>query len=264
MSSHWRKIILFSFIVILPAVAVGISNYYVFHGSFLMATILLAVTVGVAGLFTYYSGDSTPRIRRYCILADIAICVILCVNLGSHWALSREVSAAQDSVTERHMEEDRQEARTRAAAEREIALKSADANLLQAQRGIVEAERRRLNALPVEMRRSQLPVQIGSGISASPTPLIPSLPTPAVVGHNAEKAAALTPEQVRESWYWFLTILAYIECFASVLAGAILAGVWEWDRDHDGVADHLQTGQGSNRSFSWPDEIDEPVRRGKN
>ena len=50
----------------------------------------------------------------------------------------------------------------------------------------------------------------------------------------------LTPEQVRESWWWKLTALAFAECFASVLAGAILAGVWEWDRNGDGIPDHLQ------------------------
>jgi hypothetical protein len=50
----------------------------------------------------------------------------------------------------------------------------------------------------------------------------------------------LTPDEVREKWWWFLTALAIAECAASVLAGAILAGVWEWDRNRDGVPDHLQ------------------------
>jgi hypothetical protein len=50
----------------------------------------------------------------------------------------------------------------------------------------------------------------------------------------------LTPEQVRESWWWKLTALAFAECFASVLAGAILAGIWEWDRNHDGIPDDKQ------------------------
>jgi hypothetical protein len=37
-----------------------------------------------------------------------------------------------------------------------------------------------------------------------------------------------------------LAALAFAEIFASVLAGAILAGIWEWDRDRDGIADHKQ------------------------
>jgi hypothetical protein len=40
----------------------------------------------------------------------------------------------------------------------------------------------------------------------------------------------------------FLTALAIAECAAGVLAGAILAGVWEWDRNKDGIPDHLQPG----------------------
>jgi len=32
---------------------------------------------------------------------------------------------------------------------------------------------------------------------------------------------------VFRSWRWKLTALAFAECFASVLAGAILAGIWE-------------------------------------
>jgi hypothetical protein len=47
-----------------------------------------------------------------------------------------------------------------------------------------------------------------------------------------------------------LTALAFAECFASVLAGAILAGIWEWDRNHDGVADHLQ------KPNEFPHEVD--------
>jgi len=50
----------------------------------------------------------------------------------------------------------------------------------------------------------------------------------------------LTPEEVRAKWRWFLTAFAIAERATSVLAGAILAGVWEWDRNHDGIPDHLQ------------------------
>src|SRR5262245_3574162 len=105
MNYGWRKLILFTFIVLLPALVVGISNFFVFPDSALSATLMLLVTVGVSGVFTYFSGDATARIRRYCIIADVVICVILCVNLGSHWLLAREVSASKQGVEERHVEE---------------------------------------------------------------------------------------------------------------------------------------------------------------
>jgi hypothetical protein len=54
----------------------------------------------------------------------------------------------------------------------------------------------------------------------------------------------MTPDQVRDKWWWFLTALAIAECSASVLAGAMLSGVWEWDRNHDRIPAHLQNGSG--------------------
>jgi hypothetical protein len=66
--------------------------------------------------------------------------------------------------------------------------------------------------------------------------------TPAVAVTAVKPKA--TEEEVRERWWWKLTALAFAECFASILAGAILMGVWEWDRNHDGVPDHLQQGRG--------------------
>jgi len=218
----WRKLILFSFIVLLPAIVVGISNFGVFPDSAWAATLMLVVTVGVAGIFTWQSGEATDKISRYCIIADTVIAVILCANLGSHWLLAREVSAARQGVQERHAEENREEERKAAETDRQLALKKAEADLQN-------AERRRLAALPRSERRSAI-----SAPRVEPKPTIQPL-TIASMGKIRQ-----TPEQVRESWWWFLTALAFAECFASVLAGAILAGIWEWDRNRDGIADHLQ------------------------
>ena len=55
----------------------------------------------------------------------------------------------------------------------------------------------------------------------------------------------LTPEEVRKNWWWKLTALAFAECFASVLAGAILSGIWEWDKNKNGVPDHLEKPAGA-------------------
>jgi hypothetical protein len=155
MNYGWRKLILFSFIVLLPALVVGISNFYVFPNSALSATLMLIVTVGVSGIFTYFSGDATARIRRYCIAADVVICVILCINLGSHWLLAREVSASKQGVEERHVEEDREEQRRKAEAERQLALRKADTDLAKAQANASYAESRRLQQLPPEQRRER-------------------------------------------------------------------------------------------------------------
>src|SRR5215471_2353898 len=100
-----RKLILFVFIIIGPAVIVGISNFNVFPDSSWQATLMLVVTVGVAAVFTWQSSNATARISRYCVCADFVICLILCLNLAGHWILAREVSAAKQGVEERHQEE---------------------------------------------------------------------------------------------------------------------------------------------------------------
>jgi hypothetical protein len=251
---YWRKIILFTFIVLLPAVIVGISNFHVFPDSSLSATLMLIVTVGVAGVFTYFSSDATVRIRRYCIAADVIISAILCFNLGGHWILAREISAARQGVEEKHTEEDREDRRRNSEAERQLALKQAETDFLKQQTAAINAERRRLAQLPPEQRRSAL-----SGGAVDPKVEAKASVTILYPGEGAGPeatpvpAARLTPEQVREKWWWFLTALAIAECAASVLTGAILAGVWEWDRDHDGVPDHLQNLQ---QRANWPQSLD--------
>jgi hypothetical protein len=243
-----RKLLLFAFVVLLPAVIVGISNLDVFPDAAWLATLMLVVTVGVAAVFTWQSGDATPKIARYCIVADFVIAAILCVNLGSHWLLSREVSAAKQGVAERHAEEDRDDRRAKERIERELELKKAEAELAGAHVKLQNAEARRLAQLPRSERRSSLAAPKTEPTKPSPTVALAqpmSLVPPgsvAAVTVSSSAAPRLTPEQVRDSWWWKLTALAFAECFASVLAGAILAGVWEWDRNGDGIPDHLQRG----------------------
>lgn len=238
-----RKLVIYAFTVLLPAVVVGISNFTVFPDSSWAATIMLLVTVGVAGVFTYFSGDATARVRRYCIIADIGICAVLCFNLGGHWILAREVSAAKQGVVERHAEEDRTDARKAAETERQLALKKAEAELAATNVKLQNAEARRLAKLPRSERRSSITVATPEPAAAPTIQPMSLLPSGSLVAAAIPIAPPrLTPEQVRQSWWWFLTSLAIAECVASVLAGCILAGVWEWDRNHDGVADHLQRG----------------------
>src|SRR5262245_14379585 len=252
---YWRKSIIYIFTVLLPVLMVGISNFHVFPDASLLATLMLVVTAGVAGVFTYFSGDATAKVRRYCILADVAICAILCVNLGGHWILAREVSAARQGVEERHAEEEREERRREAEAERQLRLKEAEAALVRDQAKVIREERRRLAQLPPEERRSVLraPTKVeaasmpAAGATIQPISLAP-VETPKTL------ATRMTPDEVREKWWWFLTALAIAECAASVLAGVVLSGVWEWDRNHDGVQNHLQNSAG----VALPREISAP------
>jgi hypothetical protein len=252
---YWRKSIIYVFTVLLPALMVGISNFHVFPEASLLATLMLVVTAGVAGVFTYFSSDATAKVRRYCILADVVICVILCVNLGGHWILAREVSAARQGVEERHTEEEREERRREAEAERQLRLKEAEAALIRDQTKAIREERRRLAQLAPEERRSVLKAPPKVSTSAPPAAIATNQPISlAPVEAPKTLAPRMTPDEVREKWWWFLTALAIAECAASVLAGAALSGVWEWDRNHDGVPDRLQKGA----SVAWPQKIPAP------
>lgn len=236
-----RKLILFCIIVLLPAIVVGISNFHVFPDSSWAATIMLALTVGAAAIFTWQSSDATPKIARYCICADFVIAAILCANLAAHWILAREVSAAKQGLVERHTEEDRDDRRAKERNDRELALREADAKVAAENAKLQREERRRLAQLPVGERRSAM-----SAPKAEPAKP-PTVQPMALVAPGAVASvsipivtARLTPEQVRDSWWWTLTALAIAEVAASVLAGAILGGIWEWDRNKDGIPDHLQ------------------------
>lgn len=243
---YWRKSIIYIFTVLLPALMVGISNFHVFPDASLLATLMLVVTAGVAGVFTYFSSHATARVRRYCILADVVICAILCANLGGHWILAREVSAARQGVEDRHAEEEREERRREAEAERQLRLKEAEASLVRDQAKVIREERRRLAQLPLEERRSVLkapPKVEAAATPAADAPLQPLSPTP--VEAPKTLAPRMTPDEVREKWWWFLTALAIAECVASVLAGVVLSGVWEWDHNHDGTPRRLQNGAGA-------------------
>lgn len=259
---YWRKSIIYVFTVLLPALMVGISNFHVFPDASLIATLMLVVTVGVAGVFTYFSSDATAKVRRYCIIADVGICAILCANLGGHWILAREVSAARQGVEERHSEEEREERRREAEAKRQLRLKEAEAALVRDQTKVIREERRRLAQLPPEERRSVLkaPPKVEAAATPAAGATIQVQPQDvaalrlAPVEAPKSLAPRMTPDEVREKWWWFLTALALAECAASVLAGVVLSGVWEWDRNHDSIPDQLQNGAG----VAWPQEISAP------
>jgi len=58
-----KKLILYIFVVLLPAVVVGVSNFTVFPDSAWAATLMLVVTVGISAVFTWQSGNATLRAK---------------------------------------------------------------------------------------------------------------------------------------------------------------------------------------------------------
>lgn len=244
----WGKATIFACCVLAAALGVGVSNYYVFYDSFWMATILLAITVGVAAVAAYYSGDATPKVRHYCIVFHLVIGAVLCVNLASHFVLSRQISAAKEGVEDRHAEENRQETFRQLEADRQ-------AKLLAEQRALAEEERKRLRAEAAKLETMRRMGYRGGymapqqAVMPAPTPTpAPALPDALTAKREEEKVITKSPEQLQREWNPWLTFWAFADVFISVLGGLILAGRWEWDRNHDGIADDQQA--------TFPTEID--------
>lgn len=236
--AYWPKVIMFAFAIFLPTLAIGYSNYHVFTSAFPIATVLLIVTCGIAGLSTYFSGIATPGTRRYSILLDVVIGCILCVNLLFHFQIAREISGAEQARVDVRADEDRQQEMLDRQARRDIALTEARAKAIEAQKAQLEAQRRVLVQLPVSQRRVIGTAEAPSVPATTPDSLGAALTTKTLV--PAATGAIRTPEEVRQDWYAWLFWTAACEVFASVLGGLILVGIWQWDVNGDGIDDAVQ------------------------
>jgi len=235
---YWPKVVLFGFAIVLPAIAVGISNKQVFAAAFPIATIGLIVTVGVSLVVTYFSGNAAPRTRRYAILLDIVIAVILCLNFLFHFQLAREIAAADEAKTARVEDNKQFQEDLDRDVQRRVALAGADAERLKAESENLDKQRRLLVQVPVEQRRFYAPKSTSPQLpAATSTPAFTSKVTTAIVAAVEIKS----PEQVRMEWFGWLFWAAAAEIFAAVLGGMVLLGVWQWDVNGDGIPDDQQS-----------------------
>jgi hypothetical protein len=240
----WGKFFLFIFIVLLPAVAVVIANQLVFPESSWIATIMVLVSVGVAFVFTIASGKATGRTQRYVLLAHLFLCLVLSANLCGHWVLARELSGARQATEARHLEEDREEARKEAAARRAADLIRAQSGLesVQSRRFANEAwrnrEARRLGM--TAPRNSFVPPMSNSLVPSPATEALASTTQPQVRPNALTGNSAVNVSDIMAKWQPRLMIFAMLDLLAAVIGGALLITFWEWDRNKNGIPDHLE------------------------
>jgi hypothetical protein len=231
----WGKVAGMFFAVLVPGCLLAYANAKVFPESTWLATGMVIITIGIAGCFAVASGYAMAHVRRYCLFAHLFLCVVMAANLVCHWVLAREVSAVRQSTVARHEEEDRAEARRRAAVE--------DAQrLIAAQKELTEANARQLR---MEAVRNDSARRLGVAVPRAVRPsssalaptvgaVIPEVPKP------IESGPVKTLDQVMDEWYWWLIGFAAAELLASIVAFGVCALLWEWDVKGDGIADHLQ------------------------
>lgn len=234
---HWPKVAMFGFAVVLPAIAIGISNKHVFPKAFAIATIGLIVTVGICLISTYFSGNAEPKTRRYAMFHDLVIALILCVNFLFHFQIAREVSAAEDAREAREKATSTRETNLDRDVQRQQALAQIKEREIKLQNEQLDKQRR----LAVQLKPGDRSRILGTGTSPTPEPAqefssASNLPAPA----PTPLAVIGTPEEIRASWFDWLFWAAAAEIFTAILGGMILMMVWRWDVDGDGIDDRLQ------------------------
>lgn len=216
------KWLMWAVVVLLPAIAVGLSNKKVFPSSFWLATILLAVSVLASAIILYYADKADRTIGWYCVVVEGLLSIVIFINLGSHFQLGREIDETITATTDRHIEEDREEKRKEAESRRK---KITD----QAEKERLDSQAKLLRSLPRDRRYLPTPVP--------PSEIEPFKPV------QSEKPA-LVPIRTREvvllEWNPLLTWLAFLEAGIAILGGFGLGIAWRIDRDKNGVPDWIE------------------------
>lgn len=224
-------------IILLPAIGVARSNKTAFPEALGIASLLLAISVGVSLYTTIKSDEPDKALRQWGLLVEGGLAVAIFFNLVCHFQLARETSAAQHNVAEKHVEEDREEKRKDADTRREIARREMRAKEIAA---LAEQQRVQTDLL------RQLPTR-KRNLAPSGIPPVTADEPEAATGPNlefqektVEKKQIVTPEMIRESWNSTLMWLAAIEAFIAIVGGVILTIMRHWDGNGNGVPDWIE------------------------
>lgn len=242
---------LWALIVLLPAGIIALSTYRSFNSSFEIIGIMLAIVVGVSAWILHNSDEPVAEIRNFGLNVKFILSIVLFLNLACHIAISRELSAAAESRTERHQEEDRAEKQRDADAKRRAQLAAADADRLRAEAEYARNEARRLAQLPVSQRKA-LPAQTPASATSA------QLPAPAAEESGESKKTPVvmaSADEIRQGWSSWLFLLAAVESLVAVVGGARLLKLLHWtDSNQNGVRDWVEQLSESDAQARFPGE----------
>lgn len=223
-------------VMILGSIALLISIHQSFRDAFVISIFLILITLILSAIILYYSDRGDKRICWYCIIVDSLLAIAIWIQVGSHFAMGREISAARDSTVERHQEEDRELERAKQLHQMKLESTEADIQLNNS-----EAVRSQAKANEVyQIRRAGGRL---SGGAPAPTPKNESGAAPSGSeeprkidpGANARKYRR--PEDIREEWSFFLLVLTFCETGAAILGASGLGVMFRIDKDKNDVPD---------------------------
>lgn len=227
----WKSHLFFVFLVLIPAIIIGISTAHLFPDMMWMTVLLMIVIVGVAFITHRYADEPVPWVAQLGIIAAFILGIFLYLSLVAHIGYTRELSASKSSVAERHVEEDRALAREKERVQMQSQLADAESKRL-------EATRRTLVQVPVKQRPGLLS---RLGMTGPPAPAATPEPSQTPAAQSPTDPVAIqTPEQVRASWSGWLMLFLILDCGAAIVGGSIVWGARAWDANGNGLPDFIE------------------------
>lgn len=256
MAFNWHKWKLWTFIVLLPAVALAIANHGVFPDAFALLLVLLCVTVGVSQWMASYRGIPDEEMARRRKIIEYGLALTLFANLAYHAYFARGVSERDQGIREQRVEEDREQARLDAENKRNLAEKAADAALRKAEAEKALADKKREDAEAgklYQFRRAG-----GQLVSTARRQNTPAFPSPTLVP-TAEISAPVavartgiakveTVAEFRKRHSFWLFIFGILETAIAVIGGAYFLTKLHEDADHNGLPDWMDRALASGRT----------------
>lgn len=245
-SNVWKWVLFIA--VCLLIAGVGYSILHLTPGLAFMVVVMCGSGLAISFVYSLYTNDSSPTMRRIAWISESVIIVGLIGNLIIHASLSRRFDVAQQAREARHVEEEREQQAAEAEAKRKKALAESEAALLaerskmmETQRRLTEAQNRQLWMVDKTVRR--LPGGQVAPIETSAAPTPDASIAPVFTSKKAVPIEMLTPEQVQElAWWWVLTgIIVELGCFGGTLIFFIRGLI----RDENG-----------NMVADWKEELD--------
>lgn len=224
----WEGYAFFGCLVVIPAIIVGVSSFYLFPDMRWMSTGLLLVTVIIGFLVHRRTSEPVAWLRQVGIVLAAVLGITMGCNLISHVGYTRDLSASNASRTQ-HLED---ETRELAALQTKT----------QLQKELTEAETKRMGELrrvliqtPFKQRESLLSKLAVGTPTTAPTaqpskPDEPKIPT----------TPPLTPDQVREEWQPLLLKLLILDVAVSLLCGIVAAYYRQWDGNGNGIPEWIE------------------------